>query len=131
MSNSDYLAVPSPNGFREQIQKGRNDTMRKADIIGVGLAVFILILSISVFLYALGNNIGAAQPKTDEPVSYSYLIKEYNGNIAVFKTGEDTPDQIYEVPVETLPAADIQNLQSGIQVYNEQQLQTLIEDLTS
>ena len=45
--------------------------------------------------------------------------------------GESTPDQIYEVPVETLPEEDIQSLQSGIQVYNEQQLQSLIEDLTS
>lgn len=99
--------------------------MRKADIVVVGIAVFILVLSVSVFLYAIGNK------KTDEPVSYSYIIKEYDGNIAVFKAGESTPDQIYEVPVETLPEEDIQSLQSGIQVYNEQQLQSLIEDLTS
>ena len=105
--------------------------MRKADIVGIGIAVFILILSISVFLYALGNNIGAAQSKTDEPASYTYIIKEYDGNIAVFIAGESTPNQIYEVPVETLPKEDIQSLQSGIRVYNEQQLQSLIEDLTS
>ena len=105
--------------------------MRKADIVVVGIAVFILVLSVSVFLYAIGNNIGAAQPKTAEPGSYSYIIKEYDGNISDFKAGESTPDQIYEVPVETLPEEDIQSLQSGIQVYNEQQLQSLIEDLTS
>ena len=69
--------------------------------------------------------------KPMSPFSYSYIIKEYDGNIAVFKAGESTPDQIYEVPVETLPEEDIQSLQSGIQVYNEQQLQSLIEDLTS
>ena len=35
-------------------------------------------------------------------VSYSYIIKEYDGNIAVFKAGESTLIK-YEVPVETLP----------------------------
>ena len=58
--------------------------MRKADIVVVGIAVFILVLSVSVFLYAIGNNIGAAQPKTDEPVSYSYIIKEYDGELPLY-----------------------------------------------
>ncbi len=103
--------------------------MRKADVIAVGISVFVLILSISIFLYALGNDIGTAQPKTDETIC-SYVIKEYHGNIAVFRTGDSTPTAIYEVPVETLPEEDIRNLQVGIRAYNEQQLQALIEDLT-
>lgn len=104
--------------------------MRKSDAIGIGATVIVLILAIAVFCYAAANNTPAGSPKQDEPV-YQYVIKEYNGNIAVYKTGEPQPIDIYEYPVETLPEEDVKNLEAGIQVKDDAQLERLIEDLTS
>ncbi len=104
--------------------------MKKGDAFRIGSAVIILILSIAVFGYAAVYSTNAAIPKEGEAV-YQYVIREYNGNIAVYKSGETAPSDIYEVPVETLPEEDVKSLESGIQVRDEAELRRLIEDLTS
>ncbi len=105
--------------------------MRKSDTIGIGLAVVVLVLSVSVFFYAIGQSEEVAGAQNSEPITWQYMIREYNGNIAVYENGTDVPFELYEVPVETLPEEDIKSLQNGIQVRTEQELRQLIEDLTS
>ena len=105
--------------------------MKKSEAIGIGLAVVILIFSAAIFLYAAANSQTATAPKEDETIIYQYIVKEHNGNIAVFKSGGEKPTEIYEVPVETLPAEDAKKLQEGIRVTTEEKLRQLLEDLTS
>ena len=104
--------------------------MRKADAVGLGAAAVVLIMAIAVFCYAAANETPAGAPKENETV-YQFVIKEYDGNIAVYKTGESLPVDIYEFPVETLPEEEVRNLEAGIQVKDEKQLEQLIEALTS
>jgi len=104
--------------------------MKKGDALRLGAVMMVLILSIAVFSYAALRSNGVAERKEGEPI-YLYMIKEYNGNIAVYKTDEQQPTDIYEVPVETLPEEDVDNLKTGIPVKDEAELQRLIEDLTS
>ena len=105
--------------------------MRRSEAAGIGTAVVVLVLSVAVFFYAAANSRTVTAPKKDETVTYQYVIKEYNGIIAVFENGEGKPAEIYEVPVETLPAEDVKKLQEGIQVTTEEKLRQLLEDLTS
>lgn len=105
--------------------------MKKSDMVGIGLAVVVLVLSISVFFYAVGQSEEVAGAQNSEPVTWQYIIREYNGNIAVYENGTDVPFELYEVPVETLPEKDVKSLQDGIQVRTEQELRRLLEDLTS
>ncbi len=105
--------------------------MKKSDTIGIGLAVVVFVLSVSIFFYAIGQSEEVAKAQNSEPVTWQYVIREYNGNIAVFEQGNDIPFELYEVPVETLPEEDVKSLQNGIQVRTEQELRRLIEDLTS
>lgn len=104
--------------------------MRKGDLLRLSSVAAILALSVTVFGYAAISTTRTANPKQTEPI-YEYVIKEYNGNIAVYKSGETRPRDIYEVPVETLPTEDVKNLESGIPVKDEKELKQLIEDLTS
>lgn len=105
--------------------------MRKSEAIGVALAVVVFISSVAVFFYAMGNGVSSSQVQSGEQIETPYTIREYNGNIAVFKGAAEVPEELYEVPVETLPEEDIKNLKNGIKVSDEKQLRRLIEDLTS
>ena len=105
--------------------------MRKSEAAGIATAIVVLVLSVAVFFYAAANSREVTAPKKNEAVIYQYVIKEYNGMIAVFENGEGKPIEIYEIPVETLPVEDVKNLQKGILVTTEAKLRQLLEDLTS
>lgn len=60
-----------------------------------------------------------------------FIIKEYNGMIAVFNKKSDEPLFVSEVSINNLPLADKKILQSGIEVFSEKELKRLIEDYCS
>lgn len=60
-----------------------------------------------------------------------YWLREYEGRLAVFRDGTDTPVQIIDLDVRTLPPYDQGLLQSGIAADSEQELSRLLEDYTS
>ena len=72
--------------------------------------------------------VGREEP--DQP-QYLYLIKEYNGRVAVFARGEDTPERVLERMIHHLPTYDRIALREGVRVYTEQELWQRIEDYTS
>lgn len=59
-----------------------------------------------------------------------FTVREHDGKIGVFTPDSDTPVQILNVYVFTLPTADQRALQSGIPVYSTAELLSLIEDFT-
>ncbi len=63
-----------------------------------------------------------------------YLLKEYYGNIAVYKIYAGARQMlvdIVDVGVESLPKSDRDMLAMGISVENEEEMLQLIEDYTS
>lgn len=60
--------------------------------------------------------------------SYLYILKEYNGQIGVFKQGESTPFKTVETDLSELPKGDTEMLKKGIRLYDEQSLQKAVED---
>ena len=71
-----------------------------------------------------------AQQKTADPNGadgFAYVIKEYNGSVAVFRNGGDRPEEILDCPLDSLPQEEIQRLKNGIGVSSEDELQRLIE----
>lgn len=109
----------------------------RAFLIGCCLIVVMLF-----FVVALPNMMVAApiEDTTEETSEVSsavdtkptmYILKDYNGKIAVFEPSEDTPEQVLDVYVQNLPTMDQQMLKSGIEVDSEQELRNLIEDYDS
>jgi len=70
----------------------------------------------------------AAPPQQRE---YLYLIKEYNGRVAVFGEDSDIPEMILDTFVRHLPAYDRIQLREGVRVYSLHELEARIEDYTS
>lgn len=68
----------------------------------------------------------AAQKSVED--AYLYILKEYNGQIGIFKAGEETPFKTVEIDLSDLPQGDAEMLKKGIRLYDEQSLQKAVED---
>ncbi len=60
-----------------------------------------------------------------------YIVKNFNGNVAIFESEKSEPIKITEVYVNNLPYQDQQNLEIGISVESKEELNFLLEDLCS
>ncbi|MEG0272056.1 MAG: hypothetical protein RR639_01680 [Hydrogenoanaerobacterium sp.] len=70
-------------------------------------------------------------PVDEADSSYEYMLKDYNGRLAVFSVGAETPDMVFDVYIKNLPDFDRTELQSGIKAKDYTALVELIEDYTS
>lgn len=62
----------------------------------------------------------------------TYILKEHNGILAVFKPNSTTPiRELPDIALNTLPEYDRKLLNTGIKVYSDKELQRLIEDYDS
>lgn len=100
--------------------------------------VAFLLLMLSAFLTTLfscnSDNITADTTPTqaEKATDYqTYIVREYDGMVAVFYSGEDKPFKVTDRYVSALPQQDIDDLQKGIEVTNEENLRKLLEDLCS
>lgn len=67
----------------------------------------------------------------DEFCNEHYLLKEDNGYIAIYKLDENDNETLYEVteiPTEYLPEEDLKQIQNGMRIYTEKELNKTLED---
>ncbi len=64
----------------------------------------------------------------DEPKPL-YVIREHNGKIAVFCWGSSRPFRYLDFNISLLPDFDREQLREGIELYNEEELETYIQDV--
>ena len=57
-----------------------------------------------------------------------YLVREFEGSVAVFRFGEETPMQVLETPLSVLPEQDRLLLRDGIPVMTAEELASVLED---
>ena len=62
--------------------------------------------------------------------SEKYIMRDYNGRIAVFVYGEDEPQEVFDVFTSSLPRGEAERVYKGITVEGDEALQKLIEDFT-
>lgn len=63
---------------------------------------------------------------------YTYLLREYEGRVAVFPYGEEgEPEMVLDTLVKYLPDYDRSQMQEGIPVKDYRELVALIEDFIS
>ena len=77
----------------------------------------------------------AETPVPDEPLTLpdpaGYVLRSYNGRLAIFQSGSESPEMIFDVYTRLLPQADRERLESGISAPDYETLARLIEDYTS
>lgn len=83
-----------------------------------------------IFASSVATENEQAEKETKE-TQIIYTLKEYQGRLAVYKYGQSTPYEIFEIQVSSLPEEDAQSLKKGIQITNEKELKKLISDFTS
>lgn len=70
-------------------------------------------------------------PNTVSTNSYTYIIKEYNGKLAVFESVQEKPYKVTNLSLTILPEYDKQLLQKGIEVSSVKELNKILEDYLS
>ncbi len=65
-----------------------------------------------------------------EQSEHYYILKEYEGKLALFESEEITPKEIFDININIFPENDIKKLQKGILAENEEELIRLIEDFS-
>lgn len=63
--------------------------------------------------------------------SVVYLLKTYNGRLAVFEQGSDLPYKEFDININTLSDYDKELLENGITADSKEKIRKLIEDYTS
>ncbi len=103
-------------------------------------AICALILLVFAFKFAFFKNKNLDEElienslsvKTSQPVEeYKYILKEFNGKLAVFEIDEKTPKMIFDVTIDSLPEVDALALKNGLKIKDEQELNDRIEDFIS
>lgn len=61
--------------------------------------------------------------------SACFVLREYDGKIALFQEDEPQPIAVYEMPADALYPADAELLRDGIRLKSEGEINRLIEDL--
>lgn len=68
---------------------------------------------------------------TSEPYSYQYILKDYEGKLAVYLPDASEPEKIFNVYLSTLPPFDRGQLQQGVKIKDYAELVQRIEDYIS
>lgn len=58
-----------------------------------------------------------------------FVLREYDGRIALFSESADEPLAVYDTPLDSLYPADIELMREGIRLKNRAEVTRLIEDL--
>ena len=109
----------------------------------VTLAVLLAGMTVSaiIIIITISNSINNQRIRAEQmaesaitetqPVAIGYYLKEYNGELVVFRGNSDTPFKMLGVSINVMTDYDKKLLSDGIFAEDEIKLATLIEDYTS
>ncbi|WP_197068308.1 BofC C-terminal domain-containing protein [Candidatus Soleaferrea massiliensis] len=100
----------------------------KFTICGVLLAVMLLSVT---FIIGLNFANHADSQNINEISGVEYVLKDYDGRLAVFKSNQQKPEIVFNVYTSNLPQYDQDSLQKGVAAKDIQELNRLIEDYIS
>lgn len=96
---------------------------------------FLMVSAIITTLFSCSRedtNANTAPTEIQQATEYqTYIVREYNGMVAVFYSGQDKPFKVTDRYVSALPQQDVNALQQGIRVDTDESLRKLLEDLCS
>ncbi len=58
-----------------------------------------------------------------------FVVKEYNGVVALFSEGKEAPIAVYNTPIDYINPADAEMLKDGIRLKSMDEVARLLEDL--
>ena len=112
---------------------GGETRVKLAKTIGAGITALAGVAVILAGVTAAPAPTTHAAPAGDQvTVAARYVLRDWQGRLAVFREGAAAPEQVYEdVAVATLPPAEQQRLRQGVIASDRAALCRLLEDYTS
>lgn len=103
----------------------------KISIVFLISSIICFAIILTFFIKSLKNNQVNSSKEIDRSPnnSLSYIVKDFNGSVAVFEPENPNPVRITDVYTSHLPKSDQKMLSHGIRVKNQSELNTLLEDL--
>lgn len=103
----------------------------KISIVFLISTIICFVIIFTVFIKSLKNNQTDRFKEIDRSShnSLSYIVKDFNGSVAVFEPENPNPVRITDVYTSSLPSSDQKMLSRGIKVQNQSELHALLEDL--
>lgn len=81
---------------------------------------------------AVSSGISSAEVLSGEDREPMYIVKTYEGKVAVFRQYDSKPMYLAEdLPLDSLPKYDKAMLDAGIKIYSDEDLRKLLEDYDS
>lgn len=111
---------------------GNTDMMRKG--IRILCAVCLIFSAAILTTDAIRTSVTGAETNvspTQQAEQAPYMLGEYQGRIASYRTGSTEPMEVFDIYLDSLPTVNQQELLHGIPAQTIQELQRLIEDYTS
>ena len=120
--------------------------MPRRIVLSLAVAIAALLLGLVLAFLSRGSTpqpqeepISPAQPvenplpdEPEEPQNPAgYLLRDYEGRLAIFREESNTPEMIFDVYTRLLPQADQERLTEGISAPDYETLTRLIEDYIS
>ena len=103
--------------------------MKKHIFIISSIIILSTIINVSAFNDIIGSQTSGKTSVTEEEI-YRYILKDYNGRIALFLSDNDTPEEVFEIFTSSLPEEDVALIKNGILV-TEDEVKKILEDYTS
>lgn len=98
-------------------------------LLTIGTALAALAILITLLILLPQNK--STDAKNSGIPKYTYLLKDYEGKVAVFQPDNTTPEKILDIYLNTLPEYDQNRLREGIPVHDQSELERYIEDFDS
>ena len=89
-----------------------------------------LIVTAAVMGAAAVKSIGA-EAGNNTTQDEEYFLRDWEGYVAVFRGGEDTPAELTDIETATLNNVDREKLRTGIPAAGKAELLSLLEDFSS
>ena len=107
--------------------------MKKLFLISAtAVTLLAVVFSATISANKTETDIGTSVTSSTDSREILYIMKAHKGEIGVFKPDESEPLYTLEsVHIKSLPQYDQSLLNTGIKIYSERELQSLIEDYDS
>lgn len=99
--------------------------------MSIRIKVLIFWITAAIITVTMGFFIKAPTAtinETHNTVIKSYILKDYNGMLAIFESGKETPIEVLDVNISSLPERDAEKIKNGIHADNLNEIFSFVED---
>ena len=120
------------NGDNCPSNKTERRVFMKLKIAALSIMAAAAVLSVVVATASQVKAEGCTAPCFAEPAESSYVLRDYEGFVAVFVENDpDCPMTVTDIEVSTLRDLDRRLLQTGMKISSQESLMMTLEDLNS